>query len=215
MKLKVCGMKFSDNMEAVAKLGPDYLGFIFYKKSARFFDGVIPTLPNTIKKVGVFVDASPKEIITIANNYNLDVVQLHGNQTKEFVLMLNGLATLYAAKDFEVWKVFSVGQYFNFKDLQPFENKVSKYLFDTKGELQGGNGFIFNWDLLKEYPSAKPFILSGGIGLDEVEHIKEFLKQDVSKKCYALDVNSQFETEPGLKNVETIKEFKNRLHHLK
>lgn len=211
MKLKVCGMKYLDNIEAVVKLQPDYLGFIFYKKSERFFNGVIPTLPDSIKKVGVFVDASAEEIITIANNYNLDAVQLHGNQTKEFVLILNELATLYAAKHFEVWKVFSVGKQFDFKDLQPFENIVSKYLFDTKGDLKGGNGFTFNWELLKNYPSTKPFILSGGIGIDEVEHIKEFFKQGISEKCYALDVNSKFEIAPGLKDIEAIEKFKNKL----
>ena len=98
MKLKVCGMKFPDNIEAVAKLQPDYLGFIFYKKSTRFFDAIIPSLPDAIKKVGVFVDASAKDIITLANNYNLDVIQLHGNQTKEFVLAINRLVSLYANK---------------------------------------------------------------------------------------------------------------------
>ncbi len=204
-------MKFSDNIGAVAKLQPDYLGFIFYDKSTRYFDGLIPNLPESIKKVGVFVNSSPEDIITITNNYNLDVVQLHGNQTKEFVLMLNGLATLYAAKDFEIWKIFSVGKNFDFKELQPFENKVAKFLFDTKGKLKGGNGYTFNWEILKNYPSTKPFILSGGIGLNEVENIKEFLKQDVSKKCYALDVNSQFEMEPGLKDIEQLREFKNKI----
>ncbi|MBP93607.1 MAG: N-(5'-phosphoribosyl)anthranilate isomerase [Flavobacteriaceae bacterium] len=215
MKLKVCGMKFPDNIEAVAKLQPDYLGFIFYKKSTRFFDAIIPSLPDAIKKVGVFVDASAEDIITLANNYNLDVIQLHGNQTKEFVLALNRLVSLYANKEIEIWKVFSVGKHFNFKDLHPFEDEVHKYLFDTKGQLKGGNGYTFNWEILKEYPSKKPFILSGGIGLDEVENIKDFFKLDVSKNCFALDVNSQFEIKSGLKNIEALEKFKNKLHHFK
>ncbi|SFO00454.1 phosphoribosylanthranilate isomerase [Bizionia echini] len=215
MKLKVCGMKFPDNIEAIAKLQPDYLGFIFYKKSTRFFDAIIPSLPDAIKKVGVFVDASAEDIITLANNYNLDVIQLHGNQTKEFVLALNKLVSLYANKEIEIWKVFSVDKHFNFKDLHPFENEVHKYLFDTKGQLKGGNGYTFNWEILKEYPSKKPFILSGGIGLDEVENIKNFFKLDVSKNCFALDVNSQFEIKSGLKNIEALEKFKNKLHHFK
>lgn len=215
MKLKVCGMKFPDNIEAVAKLQPDYLGFIFYKKSTRFFDAIIPSLPDAIKKVGVFVDASAEDIITLANNYNLDVIQLHGNQTKEFVLALNKLVSLYANKEIEIWKVFSVDKHFNFKYLHPFENEVHKYLFDTKGQLKGGNGYTFNWEILKEYPSKKPFILSGGIGLDEVENIKDFFKLDVSKNCFALDVNSQFEIKSGLKNIEALEKFKNKLHHFK
>tara|TARA_R110000850_G_scaffold41407_1_gene106084 strand:+ start:230 stop:877 length:648 start_codon:yes stop_codon:yes gene_type:complete len=215
MKLKVCGMKFPDNIEAVAKLQPDYLGFIFYKKSTRFFDAIIPSLPDAIKKVGVFVDASAKDIITLANNYNLDVIQLHGNQTKEFVLAINRLVSLYANKEIEIWKVFSIGKHFNFKDLHPFEDEVHKYLFDTKGQLKGGNGYTFNWEILKEYPSKKPFILSGGIGLDEVENIKDFFKLDASKNCFALDVNSQFEIKSGLKNIEALEKFKNKLHHFK
>ena len=215
MKLKVCGMKFPDNIEAVAKLQPDYLGFIFYKKSTRFFDAIIPSLPDAVKKVGVFVDASAEDIITLANNYNLDVIQLHGNQTKEFVLALNRLVSLYANKEIEIWKVFSIGKHFNFKDLHHFEDEVHKYLFDTKGQLKGGNGYTFNWEILKEYPSKKPFILSGGIGLDEVENIKDFFKLDVSKDCFALDVNSQFEIKSGLKNIEALEKFKNKLHHFK
>ena len=208
-------MKFPDNIEAVAKLQPDYLGFIFYKKSTRFFDAIIPSLPDAIKKVGVFVDASAKDIITLANNYNLDVIQLHGNQTKEFVLAINRLVSLYANKEIEIWKVFSIGKHFNFKDLHPFEDEVHKYLFDTKGQLKGGNGYTFNWEILKEYPSKKPFILSGGIGLDEVENIKDFFKLDASKNCFALDVNSQFEIKSGLKNIEALEKFKNKLHHFK
>ncbi|WP_048330911.1 phosphoribosylanthranilate isomerase [Bizionia psychrotolerans] len=213
MKLKVCGMKFPENIESVATLQPDYLGFIFYKKSARYFDGIIPDLSQSIKKVGVFVDTSTEEIITISNNYNLDVVQLHGDQSKEFVLNLNGLATLYATKDFEIWKVFSVGKNFDFNQLKPFENKVDKFLFDTKGKLQGGNGYAFNWEILKKYPSKKPFVLSGGIGLEQLENIKNFLKEDISKYCYALDLNSAFETEPGVKEIKKLNEFKNKLSH--
>ncbi|TYB75737.1 phosphoribosylanthranilate isomerase [Bizionia myxarmorum] len=211
MKLKICGMKFLENIEAIAKLKPDYLGFIFYKKSARFFDGIIPKLPSNIKKVGVFVDSSPSEIIMIANNYNLDVVQLHGNESEKFILELHKSATLNAEKHFEIWKVFSVDDTFNFHQLKPFENRVSKFLFDTKGKQPGGNGFTFDWNALNEYPSTKPFILSGGIGLDELKNIEKFSKLDVSKYCYAIDVNSKFEIEPGLKSSVKLEEFKNKL----
>ncbi|EGV43238.1 phosphoribosylanthranilate isomerase [Bizionia argentinensis JUB59] len=212
MKLKICGMKFPENIEALSKLQADYLGFIFYKKSARYFDGIIPTLANSIKKVGVFVDSSPTEIITILNNYNLDVIQLHGNESREFVSELKGMATLYAAKDFEVWKVFSVGQDFDFSEIKSFEKIVDKFLFDTKGKEPGGNGFTFNWNALKEYPSTKPFILSGGIGLDEVENLTEFSKLEIAQFCHAIDVNSKFEIEPGLKDIALLKEFKKKIN---
>ena len=85
------------------------------------------------------------------------------------------------------------------------------FLFDAKGKLPGGNGFTFDWSLLKDYPSSKPYFLSGGIGLENVEEIKEFMRRPESKYCYALDVNSKFEEKPGLKNIEKLKEFKSLL----
>ena len=204
MKLKVCGMKYQDNMEQVATLQPDYLGFIFYEKSARYFDTTIPELPNSIKKTGVFVDESVEYISSQKERHQLSAVQLHGHESPETCRLLK-------STNLEVIKVFSIKDEFDFSILKPYEDFVDYFLFDTKGKLPGGNGYTFDWNVLKDYPSTKPFFLSGGIGLEQIDAIKEFKQSEASKYCYALDVNSKFEIEPGLKNIEKLKEFKNKL----
>ena len=204
MKLKVCGMKYQDNINAVATLQPDYMGFIFYEKSSRFFENDVPKVPNTIKKVGVFVDASINYISEKINAFNLQAVQLHGNETPELCKNLK-------LKEVEIIKVFSIKDNFDFSVLKAYEDFCDYFLFDTKGSLPGGNGFTFNWETLKDYPSTKPFILSGGIGLQEIKRIKAFKNTQVFKYCYAIDINSKFEIKAGLKNIRDIQKFKNEL----
>jgi phosphoribosylanthranilate isomerase len=199
MKLKICGMKYEDNIQAVANLQPDYLGFIFYDKSARHFNTTIPELPNTIKKVGVFVNEDVETVLKTIKTFNLQAVQLHGNESPEYCKAITNV---------EVIKVFSIKDEFNFNVLEPYEDVCDYFLFDTKGKLPGGNGFTFNWNVLNQYPSTKPYFLSGGIGLNEIEKIKEFKASEASKYCYALDVNSKFEIEPGLKNIEELEKLK-------
>ena len=210
MKLKVCGMKL--NTLEVAALDPDYLGFIFWEPSKRFFEGNIPELPTTIKKVGVFVDATLNEILEKVNRYGLRAVQLHGKESPEFCSDLkktiNDRSKATGIKDLEIIKVFSVKEDFDFSILAPYENVCDFFLFDTKGKLPGGNGYSFNWEVLKNYPSNKPYFLSGGIGVDEIEKIKEFQQRPESTYCHAIDVNSKFESEPGLKDIKKLKEFK-------
>lgn len=197
-------MKYKDNIKAVICLRPDYMGFIFHEKSARFFEGELPKLPKSIKKVGVFVDEKLEDLILKINEYQLDAVQLHGNETPEYCASIRAV---------EVIKVFSIKDEFNFDVLTPYEAVCDYFLFDTKGKLPGGNGYTFNWDVLKDYPSTKPYFLSGGIGLNELEKIKVFKQSLASKYCYAIDVNSKFELEPGLKNSEELEKFKYELQH--
>ena len=211
MKLKVCGMKYQDNINQVAALQPDYLGFIFYEKSSRFFEGVIPKLPKTIKKVGVFVDASLEFILSKIETHQLNVIQLHGQETPEFCNELRHAELDSASHPIKIIKVFSIKDHFDFSVLQPFENICDYFLFDTKGKLPGGNGYTFNWDVLKNYPSTTPYFLSGGIGLGEVETILSFLQKKEFKYCYAIDVNSKFEIKPGLKNIEALEKFKSSM----
>lgn len=221
VRLKVCGMKYPDNIKEVATLQPDYLGFIFYGKSARYFDSVIPNLPKSIKKTGVFVDADLEDVIEKIKKYQLQAVQLHGNESPKYCNTLRkrhsefiseshhgNLKHVQIDESFEIIKVFSIKNDFNFDLLKPYESVCDYYLFDTKGKLPGGNGFTFDWNVLNNYPSTKPFFLSGGIGLNEVESVLSFLRRPESKYCYAIDVNSKFEIEPGLKNIELLKEFK-------
>lgn len=201
LKLKVCGMK--KNTTEIAALMPNYLGFIFWKGSQRYFKGPMVELPHTVKKVGVFVDATVKTVIERIQDYDLLLVQLHGNETPEYCKELK-----QKVPQVQVVKVFSIKDDFDFTVLEPYEDVCDFYLFDTKGKLPGGNGFAFDWKVLKNYPSTKPYFLSGGIGLEEAESIKEFIKRPESKYCHAIDVNSRFEIEPGLKDVRKLKEFK-------
>ena len=202
MKLKICGMKYPENILEVGALLPDYMGFIFWEKSARYFDGEMPNLPKSIQKVGVFVNASLDEILDKVAKYDLQAIQLHGQESVEFCKDLKK----NAPKLIDVIKVFSILDTFDFGGLKPFENVCDYFLFDTKGKLPGGNGTTFDWKVLENYPSTKPFFLSGGIGIEEIEGVKEILKTNLP--IYAIDVNSKFEIEPGLKNIERLKDLK-------
>lgn len=203
--LKVCGMK--SNPEDVAALQPDYLGFIFWKPSSRFFAGDMPPLPNGIKKIGVFVDAEIPEVIATVKKYSLDGVQLHGNESPEYCQQLRPVGFSELDRSVDIIKVFSIKDSFDFSVLAEFEAVCNYFLFDTKGKLPGGNGFAFDWSVLKAYPSTKPYFLSGGIGLENKNDITEFLKGPESKYCYAIDVNSKFEQEPGLKKIAELSAF--------
>ncbi len=198
--IKVCGM--NKNTTEVATLKPDYLGFIFWKPSKRYFDGTMPSIPHSIKKVGVFVDTTIQEIAEKVKTYGLLLAQLHGQETPTFCNELKK-----TVPQLKIIKVFSIKDDFDFSQLKQFEASCDYFLFDTKGKLPGGNGYTFNWEVLKKYPSTKPYFLSGGIGLDELESIKEFLKGPESKYCEVFDVNSKFEIEPGLKDIAKLKEF--------
>lgn len=204
LKLKVCGMK--QNTTEVAILNPDYLGFIFWGNSKRHFKGSLEPVPHKVKKVGVFVDATIKTVIERIQEYELLLVQLHGNESPEYCSELR-----QRAKHVQIVKVFSIKDNFNFDMLEPYEKVCDFYLFDTKGKLPGGNGFAFDWKVLADYPSTKPYFLSGGIGLEETESIKKFMQRPESKYCHAIDVNSRFEVEPGLKDVKKLKAFKKEL----
>ena len=197
-------MKYQDNIIEVATLQPDYLGFIFHKPSQRHFEEKIPELPKSIKKVGVFVDEKIEFISSQLDKHHLDAIQLHGHESPETCRILKSSGK-------EVIKVFSIKDEFDFSVLEPYEEVCDYFLFDTKGKLPGGNGYSFNWNVLEAYPSTKPFILSGGIGLEQIEKLNEFKKSDASKFCFAIDVNSKFEIEPGLKNSEELKELKSQI----
>jgi phosphoribosylanthranilate isomerase len=199
MKIKICGMKYPDNILEVAALLPDYMGFIFWERSARYFDGVIPTLPESIKKTGVFVNETVDVILQKVKQHDLQAVQLHGKESVEFCTELKSKLD----KSLEIIKVFSILDDFNFELLKPYESVCDYFLFDTKGKLPGGNGTTFDWKVLKNYPSSKPFFLSGGIGLDEMEAVNEILKTNLP--IHAIDVNSKFEIEPGLKNINDVR----------
>jgi phosphoribosylanthranilate isomerase len=200
IKIKICGMKFPENIKEIAALQPDYLGFIFYEKSPRYFENAIPNIDKSIKKIGVFVNASYNEIEEKVKLYDLDLVQLHGDESPEF-------CTLIEHNLVKVIKAFGVDNKFNFNSLKKYINHCSYFLFDTKGHKYGGNGFTFDWSVLENYPFEKPYFLSGGIGVENTKDIEQFFKIKYAKNCLAIDLNSKFEIEPGLKNQEMVTEF--------
>ncbi|WP_276392866.1 phosphoribosylanthranilate isomerase [Eudoraea chungangensis] len=208
MKLKVCGM--GENVLEVAGLLPDYLGFIFWEPSSRFFNLPLPDLNQNIEKVGVFVDASIGEILSKISLYDLQAIQLHGKESPQFCKSLKE-EILERKLEINIIKVFQLKDSFNFDKLLPFERVCDFFLFDTKGKLPGGNGSQFNWSLLQNYPSKKPFFLSGGIGPNDLEKIDGFLKSPMAKYCYALDINSKFEKQPGVKKIAEIESFINKI----
>jgi phosphoribosylanthranilate isomerase len=198
LKIKVCGMKFTANREAVEKLPVDFLGFIFYPKSKRFVgENTEPGLFNSVKtKVAVFVDENAFEILGLAKNFGFDYVQLHGKENPKTCQLLKN-------QDLKVIKAFNLNEDFDFTVLKSFEKSVDYFLFDTKTDLPGGSGKKFNWEILGKYQGKVPFFLSGGIGPEDAEAIKilEHLQ------LYGIDLNSGFEDVPGMKNIESLNRF--------
>jgi len=199
MKLKVCGMRDAANLESLVSLKPDYIGFIFYEKSPRYVGGeldagVVRRIPASIKKVGVFVNSNPDHIINMVKQYDLQYVQLHGNEMPDFCRVLR-------QKGVNIIKSFAVDNDFNFAMLNNYKPFCDLFLFDTKGDLLGGNGVAFDWNILRDYDREKPFFLSGGISNENIDQLIALATQ---VPIYGIDVNSRYETAPGLKDVEEI-----------
>ena len=194
--IKICGMRDAENIAAVASLGPQYLGFIFYPKSPRFvgenFD-IPANLPASIASVGVFVNESSAVIMAKRKSSKLDFVQLHGNESPAQCdeLKATGLGVI---------KVFSIDDKFNFDVTKPYRDVVDYFLFDTKGKYYGGNANTFNWKILSKYDQAVPFFLSGGLSPDNVNTLGDIQKMNL----HALDLNSGVEISPGLKDLKKV-----------
>lgn len=209
VKLKICGMKYHDNILQAAGLHPDYMGFIFYPGSKRFMTEKIPLLSEKIKKTGVFVNQPVSEILEKIKEFGLDALQLHGEETVLYCTeLLCALEPLKRRdKKIELIKAFAIEENFDFDSLEPYREACDFFLFDSKGKARGGNGVVFNWEILRNYTQKKPFFLSGGIGLEASVSLQLFLASESGKNCYALDINSRFEKEPGWKDIEKVKLF--------
>ena len=208
VKLKICGMKLPENIQSVSTLKPDYLGFIFFRDSKRFVDGLTPSfvknLPTGIRRTGVFVNEELNRVAQLAVLYGLNAVQLHGEEPVKYCIALKGLL---ADAGIELIKAFGIDEHFDFNSLNAFANVVDYFLFDTQTPAHGGSGKTFNWSLLENYKLNKPYFLSGGISPESVEQ----LKQISDPRLYAIDINSRFELAPGLKDIDKLKDFKNKL----
>ena len=206
MRLKVCGMRDPENIRQLLQLKPDYMGFIFYEKSPRHVgevldEDLLKSFPQTTQKVGVFVNASLEYLKEQVRKYELDLVQLHGDESVDYV------AELYAI-GIRVMKAFSIGESFDFSVLGKYNPFVEFFLFDTKGKQRGGTGRTFDWSQLQNYELDVPFFLSGGLDLENIDGISELSNLPV----YAIDVNSRFEIKPGLKDIEQVKELKKLMY---
>lgn len=204
--IKVCGMRDSANVGQLAELKPDYMGFIFYSDSKRFIGTpgteLFSLVNSPVKKVGVFVNEAMDVVADKVLQYQLDAVQLHGEETGEFCRSFKiFLHNMQTEKHVEIIKAFGVSEEFDFKALSAYEDFVDYFLFDTKTALHGGSGVGFDWDLLKRYNGTKPYFLSGGLSLENIEKVA--LLKDI--RLYGVDLNSRFEIEPGVKDIEMLK----------
>lgn len=198
-------MRESTNISELLKLSPDFMGFIFFAKSKRdvadSLDAeLLASFPDSTQKVGVFVNAELDFVKGKVEQFGLNLVQLHGDESPEYCFDLK-------SKGIKVMKVFSVAESFDFNQLEAYKPYVDFFLFDTKGKERGGNGLQFDWSILKGYDQEIPFFLSGGIDLDNIEQLSELKGMNL----HAIDVNSKFEIEPGLKDIGRLKELKERL----
>jgi phosphoribosylanthranilate isomerase len=200
LKIKVCGMRDTHNIAELAALQPDYLGFIFYPKSKRYFLGLneiadLNILPKSIQKVGVFVDEIPEKVLEIIKKYNLDIIQLHGQESPE-------MCAFFKEKGIQVWKAIPVSTEIDNLALTLYAGSVDAFLFDTKTPELGGSGKAFDWEILKTYSLNTPFIMAGGISADNISEAVECLE---GLPALGLDLNSKFEKEPGIKDIEKFR----------
>lgn len=205
MRIKVCGMTDLDQMHQLGDMGVSFAGMIFYHKSPRF---VMRHLKGyevkkerlKVFKIGVFVNASYDEVMNHVDNFGLDMVQLHGDETPYYCERISNYISVIKAfriveNDHIEWKI---------KD---YYADTDMYMFDTEGAGYGGTGRKFNWNKLKGMNIDKPFFLSGGIAPGDEEDIKAFLQEPVAKDIFSVDINSKFEISPGVKDMEKVKEF--------
>ena len=264
MLIKVCGMRDPENIQAVAGLPIDLMGFIFYEKSPRYVSntGILP-VPANVKRVGVFVNADYDFIIEKIKTHELHYLQLHGDETPEYCRdiqteieaahtpTLKGElpALSFNSGGIKLIKAFRVNEDFDFSQTKKYEKYCAYFLFDTRKKTNGvlpptpseggdgnarsfsrsekfpkdvyppleggrgeeteygGTGEKFNWQILQQYTGNTPFLLSGGIGAEDAEAVRKF----AHPKFAGIDVNSKFELEPALKDVQKIKDFLNEL----
>ena len=207
MKLKVCGITSFDQLQKLEQLGVDFAGLIFYGNSKRFMGDKLNTQKSQIrnlqiKKVGVFVNAEANNIKKEVEEYGLSYIQLHGDESAEFCKEVKSFVP--------VIKAIRINEESDFeKDLQVFDKACDYLLFDTDSKQYGGSGKQFNWDRLKQANISKPFFLSGGIGIEDIDKVKNFRHP----MLFAIDVNSRFESEPGIKDMGKVEQFMTALNN--
>ena len=202
MIVKVCGMRDAENICQVEELRPNWMGFIFWPKSKRYVSKYPEYMPIYCQRVGVFVDEDIEQVKLIADDFALDIIQLHGSESPEYARQL---------RKWKVIKAFNIATADDLEVTKPYEGMVDYFLFDTRKPFveaggcvpPGGTGLKFDWSVLDAYQGSTSFLLSGGIGPDDAERVRNFRHE----KCIGIDLNSRFETAPGLKDVNKLREF--------
>ena len=215
--VKVCGMRDSENIREVEQLFTFHsslftplMGFIFWPKSSRYVSKRPDYLPQKCKRVGVFVDATIEDILQHIADYQLDLVQLHGHESPDFIRQLRALC----GDSIAIIKAFNIATKEDLEATTPYEGLVDYFLFDTKGPSVGGNGEKFDWSVLSDYNGDTPFLLSGGIGPDDAETLNSQLSA-LNSHCVGIDLNSKFESAPALKDVASLSRFLNEIKIVK
>jgi len=197
MKIKVCGLRDAENIKEVLALEPDCIGLIRYERSPRYISNLdeagLSELVETILKTGVFVDEDAENIQQLIDEHGLNAIQLHGNESADFAAAFKNKVV--------VLKAFGVGENFDFEQLKNYVGKVDFFLFDTKTVAHGGSGDTFDWSILNGYNLEVPFFLSGGLSVDNLHEIEKIK----NPRFYGVDLNSRFETSPGMKDIDKLK----------
>lgn len=211
MIIKVCGLREPENLSALLDLEVDWVGFIFYPGSKRFVEG--EALMNWIgqhqdqfgrvKRVGVFVNAGIADVLNTVHDYQLDIVQLHGAEQPQYCAELNTIWGSGTMKQAQLMKAFQIEEAADFELCQSYEPFCDYFLFDTKSDQYGGTGRSFDWRLLEQYTGSKPFLLSGGLD----EGMEAAIQKIDHPQFFGIDVNSRFESEPGLKDIDKVSRF--------
>lgn len=210
MRIKVCGMTRLDQLIKLDELGVEFAGFIFYPKSPRYIKKFhlsaidVKREKLNINRVGVFVNETAEEILKTVDDWRLQMVQLHGDESPKFCEHISNHITTI--------KAFRIGPDENIEwKIYPYRDSADMYLFDTVGVNYGGTGVQFDWTMLEKVNIGKPYFLSGGIGPDDAERVKAF--SETQHDLFSLDVNSRFEISPGVKDMEMVEEFVKRIRN--
>ena len=205
MKIKVCGLTVSENIQAVDLLGADYLGFIYYSKSKRFSSILKEDIEACrAKKVGVFVNSPLNDVLEQINKSALDVIQLHGEESVQYCKELRKYN-----QEVELIKAIPIQDKRSLKQVEPYLDIANYLLFDTACLSRGGSGVKFDWTILDEYKGTLPFFLSGGLGVEDVMCLKKWKHPFL----YGVDVNSRFEIKPGVKDINVLNTFIKKLRY--
>jgi phosphoribosylanthranilate isomerase len=208
MRIKVCGMTLPEQVQKLPDIGATFAGFIFYPKSPRYVFRHLTSAQikkiNTINKVGVFVNSSVEEVLLMVDECRLHMVQLHGDESPKYCERIADYVSVVKAfrlsdNDSIEWMI------------RPFMDVCDMFMFDTMGAGYGGTGKKFDWNILKGSNIGKPFFLSGGIQAEDTTALRQFENEPVSKALFAIDINSKFETSPGVKDMKKVEKFINEL----